>query len=202
MPARRRPLLLPPHHPETRSPQQPALHLRNPPPGRPVSDPALYRPGPPAHRRQRHRPPPRRSPPLRPPDRKPQPSQTRRPPQCQTRPRRSRRRDHHRPRTGHPRPTRRSRPSHRAQKLRCQADRENHAGRSRQVAAGDKHSAHPQRRDGAARLDSPSNSSPQSHFQRTSSPGRTEEINRRIHHPLLSFLNRWPPSPNPPEPPL
>ncbi len=114
-------LLLPPHQPQTSksatSTKKPQFHLRPPAPRRPVRDPALHRPGPPAHRLQRHRPPPRRPPPLRPPDRQPQPPQTTRcQPQPQNRliptpnPIRNRRRDHPRPRTRPPRPRSRIHP--------------------------------------------------------------------------------------------
>jgi len=125
MPASGRVLLLPPQHPQTRDslarPPKPPLHLRNPAPRRPIRRPALHRPGPPAHRLQRHRPPPRRPPPLRPPDRQPQPPQT--PTRHQVRLRTptgipNRRRDHHRPHPRHPRPPRRSRQGHRAQERR------------------------------------------------------------------------------------
>jgi hypothetical protein len=110
-------LLLPPHYPKAhRQPEttpQPPLHLPPAPARRPLRHPILHRPGPAAHRLQRHRPPPRRPPPLRPPDRQPQPPQT---PirlaqgQHRRRTRRNRRRDHHRPRAGHHRPTHRTRP--------------------------------------------------------------------------------------------
>ncbi len=118
MPPRRRPLLLPPQHPQTGTrpahPPQPPLHLRGSAPGRPLSHPAHHRPGPPAHRRQRHRPPPRRPSPLRPPDRQPKPPQT----TNHRRGIRAGRRDHHPPRTGHPRPARRSQQTRRTQKRR------------------------------------------------------------------------------------
>ncbi len=119
LPPRRRPLLLPPHHPKTRrrpaATPRPPLHLR---PfaarsQRSFRYSACHRRSSPPHRLQRHRPPPRRPPPLRPPDRQPQPPQTR-----ETRTRRSRRRDHRPPRTRCPRPTRRSKQSHPTQE-RC-----------------------------------------------------------------------------------
>ena len=112
MPARRRPLLLPPHHPQTsrrrKDPQDPPLHLRPPAPRRPIRHPALHRPGPPANRRQRNRPQKSRPPPLRPSDRQPQPPQTNHHAKhtIQTANHTpNRRRDHPPPRTRHSRPT-------------------------------------------------------------------------------------------------
>jgi hypothetical protein len=103
MPARRRALLLPSHHPQTHHrstpPPLPPLRLRPAPARGPFRHPILHRTSPPAHRLQRYRPTPRRTPPLRPPDRKPQP-----PPRPHPIPRshnRIRRRDHSRPIPGH-----------------------------------------------------------------------------------------------------
>jgi hypothetical protein len=111
MPARRRALLLPPHHPQTHhrstSPPLSPLCLRPAPAGGPFCHPILHRPSPPTHRLQRYRPAPRRTPPLRSPDRKPQPSPRSRPiPRSRGR---NRGRDHPRPRSGHTRSTLRSR---------------------------------------------------------------------------------------------
>ena len=111
MPARRRALLLPSHHPQTHhrstSPPLSPLRLRPASTRRSLRHPILHRPGPPAHRLQRYRPAPRRTPPLRPPDRKPQPA-----PRSSSIPRsrsRNRRRDHPRPRSRHARSTLRGR---------------------------------------------------------------------------------------------
>ncbi len=122
MSPRRRPLLLPPHHAQTRAPSThppgAPLHLRDPTPRRPLRHPAIHRRSPLPHRLQRHRPPPCRPPTLRPPDRQPQSSPGRHAPQRETRTRRDRRRDNHPPRTRRPRTPRRSRQSHATQKHR------------------------------------------------------------------------------------
>jgi hypothetical protein len=125
LPAARRVLLLPPHHPKTRrqpkTTKKPPLHLSPAFTRRPLRHSGLHRRGPATHRLKRHRPAPRWPPPLRPPDRQPQPPQT---PARSHHRTRDRRRDHHRPRIGHPRPAhrylrvrktqKRRRPAHRA----------------------------------------------------------------------------------------
>ena len=111
MPARRRALLLPSHHPQTHhrstSPPLPPLCLRPPTAGGPLRHTILHRTSPPAHRLQRYRSASRRTPPLRSPDRKPQPPSRSRPiPLSRSR---NSRRDHPRPSSGHTRPTLRGR---------------------------------------------------------------------------------------------
>ena len=106
MPAPRRFLLLPPHHPsprrKPRSAPQPSNHLRTALAGRPQRHPALHRRSSSPHSHQRYRPAPGRPAPLRPPDRQPQPSQTPAGSQICTR-NRNGGRNHAR---SHPRPTR------------------------------------------------------------------------------------------------
>jgi hypothetical protein len=128
LPPPRRVLLLPPHHSQShRQPAaapQPPLHLRSPAARRPFRDPGLHWRGPPPHRFQQHRPPPRWPSPLRPPDCQPQPPQASHPPQHQTRIRnRNRGRDHHPPQTRRPRSARRSRRDHPPQKRSRPPDR-------------------------------------------------------------------------------
>ena len=131
MPSPGRVLLLPPHHPapgrQPKTAAQPPLHL---PPAftrRSLRHPGLHRRGPPAHRLQRNRPPPRRPPPLRPPDRQPQPPQTTNRHQNRTP---DRRRDHHRPRPRHPRPAHRHVRARKTQK-RCRSTPRAHPARQR-----------------------------------------------------------------------
>ncbi len=136
MPARRRALLLPSHHPQTRhrstSPPLSPLRLRPASARRSLRHPILHRPGPPAHRLQRYRPAPRRTPPLRPPDRKPQPAPRSR--SIPHRRSRHRRRDHPRPRSRHTRSTLRGRlgglpPQPRRRALRSARPTRNHGRR-------------------------------------------------------------------------
>ncbi len=108
LPPRRTLLLLPPHHPKTRSPPvpRPKIQLRPTFTRRPQRHPGLHRHHPPENSQQRPRLQKSRPAPLRPPDRQPKPPQT-----ATSRPRNPRTdpRDHHRPGTRHPRPTNRNR---------------------------------------------------------------------------------------------
>jgi hypothetical protein len=196
LPAPRRILLLPPHHPKASHQPAPASkpprHVRPAAPRGPLRHPGLHRRSPAAHRLERNRPPPRRPSPLRPPDRQPKPTQS--PTHRRTR---NRRRDHHRPRTRYPRPTRRGGLSSRTPQRRRRHDHEPPAGRrNHQPDTGNKHSAHPQRRSCPV-----PHTSSQIRLQKVSSSNQTKAVNRKIHPPLLSFLHRWPPRPNPPAPP-
>ena len=148
MPARRRPLLLPPHHSQADSgpkvPQDTSLQLPAPTPRRPIRHPALHRPGPPKNRRQRNRSQKSRPAPLRPPDRQPQSSQTHQNTKHtiqRASPTPDRRRNHLRPRARHPRSTIRNHSTCRTQKRRHPPHRGDRArargrGRGRKEAPG------------------------------------------------------------------
>lgn len=160
MPSRRRALLLPPHHPQThhRSPPSPLPphRLRSAPARGSLRHPILHRPGPPAHRLQRHRLTPRRTPPLRPPDRKPQSAPRSRPPNHA--PGRHRRRDPPRPGLRSPRSTLRGRTGQLSPQPRRRAPRSTRPPRRRRSHRRNHHRhlrAAPQRRNTRSALYSP-----------------------------------------------